>query len=35
MRDSALSSFGRLSPVQTVQYGGSNCCYDDGWNGRG
>jgi hypothetical protein len=31
----ALSSFGRLSPVQTVQFGGSNCYYADGWNGRG
>ena len=32
---SALASFGRLSPVQTVQFGGSNCYYADGWNGRG
>ena len=31
----ALSSFGRLSLAQTVQYGGSNCYYGDGWNGRG
>jgi hypothetical protein len=33
----ALSSFGRLSPVQTVQFNsfGSNCYYGDGWNGRG
>src|SRR5271168_5120643 len=34
----ALSSFGRLSPVETAQFnsfGGSNCYYDDGWNGRG
>ena len=30
-----FASFGRLSPVQTVQFGGSNCYYDDGWNGRG
>jgi hypothetical protein len=28
------ASFGRLSPVQTVQYGG-DCWYDDGWNGPG
>jgi hypothetical protein len=35
MSGSALSSFGRLSPVQTVQYGGSNCYYAEGWNGRG
>jgi hypothetical protein len=32
---SALASFGRSSPVQTVQFGGSNCYYADGWNGRG
>jgi hypothetical protein len=32
---SALSSFGRLSAAQTVQFGGSNCYYADGWNGRG
>ena len=34
---SALSSFGRLSLVQKAQYNsfGSNCYYDDGWNGRG
>ena len=32
---SPLSSFGRSSPVQTVQYGGSNCYYAEGWNGRG
>jgi hypothetical protein len=31
----ALSSFGGLAPVQTVQFGGSNCYYADGWNGRG
>ncbi len=31
---SALSSFGRLSPVQTVQYGG-DCWYDNGSNGPG
>ncbi len=31
----ALSSFGRSSPAQTVQFGGSNCYYTDGWNGRG
>jgi hypothetical protein len=31
----ALSSFGRLSPVQTVQFGGGNCYYADGWNGHG
>ena len=31
----ALSSFGHSSPVQTVQFGGSNCYYADGWNGRG
>ncbi len=30
----ALSSFGRLSPVQTVQYGG-DCWYDNGSNGPG
>jgi hypothetical protein len=34
MSGGALSSFGRLSPVQTVQYGGG-CWYDDGWNGPG
>ena len=32
---SALASFGRISPVQTVQFGGSSCYYADGWNGRG
>jgi hypothetical protein len=32
---STLASFGRSSPVQTVQFGGSNCYYADGWNGRG
>ena len=32
---SALSSFGRSSPAQTVQFGGSNCYYTEGWNGRG
>src|SRR3984957_1967284 len=32
---SPLSSFGRSSPVQTVQFGGSNCYYAEGWNGRG
>ena len=32
---SALSSFGHSSPVQTVQFGGSNCYYAEGWNGRG
>ena len=32
---SALSSFGHSSPVQTVQFGGNNCYYADGWNGRG
>jgi hypothetical protein len=32
---SAFASFGRSSPVQTVQFGGSNCYYADGWNGRG
>ena len=32
---SALSSFGRSSPAQTVQFGGANCYYADGWNGRG
>ena len=31
----ALASFGHSSPVQTVQFGGSNCYYADGWNGRG
>jgi hypothetical protein len=31
----ALSSFGRLSPMQTVQYGGDDCWYDNGWNGPG
>ena len=30
----ALSSFGRLSPVQTAQYGG-DCWYDNGWDGAG
>jgi hypothetical protein len=30
----ALSSLGRLSPVQTVQYGG-DCWYDNGANGPG
>src|SRR5258708_1019247 len=30
----ALSSFGRLSPVETVQYAG-DCWYDNGWNGQG
>jgi hypothetical protein len=29
----AVSSFGRLSPVQTVQSG--DCWYDNGWNGPG
>jgi hypothetical protein len=32
---SALFSFGRSSPAQTVQFGGSNCYYAEGWNGRG
>jgi hypothetical protein len=32
---SAFASFGRSSPVQTVQFSGSNCYYADGWNGRG
>ena len=32
---SDFASFGRLSPVQTVQFGGSNCYYANGWNGRG
>ena len=32
---SALSSFGHSSPVQTVQLGGGNCYYAEGWNGRG
>ena len=32
---SALSSFGHSSPVQTTQFGGNNCYYADGWNGRG
>src|SRR5277367_750713 len=32
---SDFASFGRFSPVQTVQFGGSNCYYADGWNGRG
>ncbi len=32
---SALSSFGHSSPAQTVQFGGANCYYADGWNGRG
>ena len=35
MCGSDFASFGRLSPVQTVQFGGSNCYYADGWNGRG
>jgi hypothetical protein len=33
-RGGALSSFDRLSPVQTVQYGG-DCWYDNGSNGPG
>jgi hypothetical protein len=32
---SALSSFTHSSPTQTVQFGGANCYYADGWNGRG
>jgi hypothetical protein len=32
---SGFASFGRLSPVQTVQFRGNNCYYADGWNGRG
>src|SRR5882757_3553703 len=32
---SALASFARSSPVQTIQFGGSSCYYTDGWNGRG
>ena len=36
---SALSSFGRFSPAQRVQYysfdGDNYCWYDDGWNGPG
>jgi hypothetical protein len=32
---SAFAAFGHSSPVQTVQFGGSNCYYADGWNGRG
>ena len=32
---SVLCSFGHPSPVQTVQLGGSNCYYAEGWNGRG
>ena len=32
---SDFASFGRLSPVQAVQFGGSSCYYADGWNGRG
>jgi hypothetical protein len=35
MIGSDFASFGRLSPVQTVQFGGGNCYYADGWNGRG
>jgi hypothetical protein len=35
MIGSDFASFGRLSPVQTVQFSGSNCYYADGWNGRG
>src|SRR5580692_5589241 len=34
MGGGAPSSFGRLSLVQTVQYGG-DCWYDNGWNGAG
>jgi hypothetical protein len=34
MSGGALSSFGRLSPIQTVQYGG-DCWYDNGWDGPG
>lgn len=37
--ESALSLFGSLSPVQTLQYysleNGNYCWYDDGWNGSG
>ena len=32
---SALSSLGHSSPVQTVQFGGNNCYYAEGWNDRG
>ena len=32
---SALSSFAHSSPAQTVQFGGANCYYAEGWNGRG
>jgi hypothetical protein len=31
----AQFSFGRSSPAQMIQFGGSNCYYGDGWNGRG
>jgi hypothetical protein len=34
MSGAGLSSFARLSPVQTVQYSG-DCWYDNGWNGPG
>ena len=27
--------FGHWSPAQTAQFGGANCYYGDGWNGRG
>jgi hypothetical protein len=35
MSGGALSSFSRLSPAQTIQFGSSNCYYAEGWNGRG
>jgi hypothetical protein len=34
MSGGGLSSFGPLSPAQTVQYAG-DCWYDNGWNGPG
>lgn len=35
MSGGGLSSFAHPSPVQTVQYSGGDCWYDNGWNGPG
>ncbi len=35
MSGGSLSLFGRSSPAQSVQYGGDDCWYDNGWNGPG
>ena len=35
MSGGGLSSFAHRSPVQTVQYSGGDCWYDNGWNGPG